>query len=804
MRKLFLLALGAWICASSFAQKEIRGRIVNDKNVPLSSSLVTEVFSDMLFMGNIVQADSLGRFKITQKKNESFLYVTHLGYKPKKVILTSDTLSYLPIIMDVDSAFTLQEVNITAQKQAVTIKKDRIAYDMSINPLQESDAFQSLRFVPLVAADDKKFSIIGKEITQVYINNRKVNMDQAALYAYLKTLPASRIETVEVITHPGSAFRGEGDFGIINIKLKKNENEGLSGFANVAAWKTHHFKEEGNINLDYHHNRFSSNISAGIANRSTWKKSETENLYLTENLTTRQHSTYDMRQRELFLDWQADYQLNKQHTFGWIVNTFLENDHGNEGGATSFWRNVASTADSLIDTRRKHKVRERSLAVNTNYRYEAENGKKYIWLDFDYLYNFDKQFSRDVMNHLDNDGNMVASYLNMEQEVPQRANVVSGKAEYGREYENQFDFQVGFDSYYSNIKNDNEYRVWINNVYTKDPLRSDLFEVKEWTSALFLQTHKAWRNTFSTSLGARVEYTKYTGTQHTLQEDFVNDYFKVLPTFSVQYAPHHSHSIYYSLSYRISRPNFASLNPFITYTSPTVYYTGNPFLKPTGYWNQYIRYGLFSKYFFTFSYDRTKDAVNPIQRLKENNVIENSMINMGTIDALKIGFSTNFRYLSGRATSNVNAVYEWKQVKGNSESGSLDYTHNTFRIYLQNNVMLSTKHDLSFDFGGNYYTKMRNSFLELPSGINWNAQLRKKINNFQVSVYFNAVNYLYDGKWTRVWKIDRSNDYLHSVEDTKGETLSAGLRLTYSFGNSKVKQIDKHNTSNSEVKSRVY
>lgn len=805
MRKLILLVLfGGMFLIFSFAQRPVRGRIVNIDNQPLSTALITEVFSDMRFKGNIVQADSTGQFYITLQEKGSFLYVTDLGYRPQKVFLSSNASGELRIILDVDSAYTLKEVNVIAQKKVVTVKKDRIVYDMSVNPLLENDAFQSLRFVPLVAADDKKFSIIGKESTVVYLNGRKANMDQAALFAYLKTLPASQIETIEVIMQPGSAFRGEGDFGIINIKLKRNENEGLQGFVNAAVWKTHHVKEQGNIHLNYNHNRFSSDLSAGIANRSTWKKSTIESDYLQTDLGTLQHSDYDMRQRELNLNWQSDFRINKQHTLGWIVNAFWENDHGKESGATSFGHFTEDTIDSLIHAESRRKVKERSVAVNTNYRYTSEDEKRYVWIDFDYLYNFDNLFSRDLMNNLRSDGSVKSLHLNIEQEVPQQSHVFSGKAEYGQDLQGEFNFQAGLESYYSNIRNDNEYRNWENDVYRKDPLLSDLFEVKEWTSAVFLQTHKSWHEKFSTSLGVRLEYTRYKGIQHTLSEEFTNNYFKVLPSLGLNYMPNADHGFYYTISYRISRPDFKSLNPFIRYTSPTVYYIGNPFLKPVGYLNQYLRYGLMGKYFLAFSYDRTSDAVNPIQQVKENNVIENGMINMGTIDAFTASLSTNFRYLAGRATSNVNMIYEWKKVKGSSESGALDYTHPTFRIYLQNDILLSRKHNLSFDFGANYYTKMRSSFLQLPSGINWNAQLRKKIGDFQLSLYFNAVNYIYGHRWTQVWKIDRANDYLRSVEYSKSETLSAGFRITYRFGNSKIKRVEQHDTSNSEVKSRVY
>jgi iron complex outermembrane receptor protein len=49
----------------------------------------------------------------------------------------------------------------------------------------------------------------------------------------LSQIPASSIETIEVITNPSAKYNPEGMSGIINIKLKEKGNRGLNGNVNL-------------------------------------------------------------------------------------------------------------------------------------------------------------------------------------------------------------------------------------------------------------------------------------------------------------------------------------------------------------------------------------------------------------------------------------------------------------------------------------------------------------------------------------------------------------------------------------------
>ncbi|MDR0430022.1 MAG: hypothetical protein LBH58_06045, partial [Tannerellaceae bacterium] len=79
-----------------------------------------------------------------------------------------------------------------------------------------------------------------------------------------------------------------------------------------------------------------------------------------------------------------------------------------------------------------------------------------------------------------------------------------------------------------------------------------------------------------------------------------------------------------------------------------------------------------------------------------------------------------------------------------------------------------------------------------------NLQTDYQLNNRSI-----IVSYFYKNKLKQVWILERTNDHLREIESSKGEPTSIGFRLSYNFGNVKVKQNDQRNTSNSDVKWRI-
>lgn len=566
--------------AQDLSSKKIGGMVIDGSGQPIAGAIISEIDTDnnIASNSNITQSDSLGVFVIEIPMNCMSLYVTSLGYKSKMTSLTDENDSPIEIMLAYSNTVTIDSVVVKGYRKAVTVKPDKIVYNMSATPIKEGNTLEAFRYIPLISADDNSFSIVGKNSTIVYINDRKTNMNSESLIAYLKSLPPDNIQTVDVIVNPGSTFRGEGNFGVINIKLKGYEFEGVKGNALVRVWKTHYWKESANLNLNVTRGKSMTNISTGIANYSSWKEGDVETNYLSSTLTTNKKSIYSSREPEFYANIQSDYQLNKNSVFGVAVNAYYSDVDVNESGLTTFDEKGADVVDKLIDMNVNADKKNLSLSANTNYRYNSDDGAQYAMVDFDYLHKNNRNNSFNVMNYLNSDMSVHSNYMNFTQAAPLLANVLSGKVEYGNKFEKVADVKLGIDTYYSNILNDNVYRNWDGSSYEQDDTKSNKFEIKESTSALFLQLDRNWMNKINVSLGARLEYTQYNGLQHATNEQFKTDDWHFLPSLNLNYMPSKSHSLTYNASYRISRPPFSYLNPFIQYTSPTSYSVGNLFL----------------------------------------------------------------------------------------------------------------------------------------------------------------------------------------------------------------------------------
>lgn len=82
---------------------------------------------------------------------------------------------------------------------------------------------------------DIRFRGLGKGYTLVLINGRNVGISGNNRETVLDMIPASQIESIEILSQPGADIQSDGMNGVVNIILKKNAQLGTSGSAFLAA-----------------------------------------------------------------------------------------------------------------------------------------------------------------------------------------------------------------------------------------------------------------------------------------------------------------------------------------------------------------------------------------------------------------------------------------------------------------------------------------------------------------------------------------------------------------------------------------
>ena len=183
--------------------------------------------------------NSEGNFSLTNiPLGKFYLDIQFIGYEKKRIknvmISSSSRNVDLGNIFIKSSAINLGNVVVQGERNPVSYKIDRRVIDVSKMPTSISgNAADVLENVPSVSVDiDGNVSLRGSSSFTVLIDGRPSVMDAQDA---LQQIPASSIESIEIITNPSAKYDPEGSAGIINIKLKKEKNLGLSGIANANA-----------------------------------------------------------------------------------------------------------------------------------------------------------------------------------------------------------------------------------------------------------------------------------------------------------------------------------------------------------------------------------------------------------------------------------------------------------------------------------------------------------------------------------------------------------------------------------------
>ena len=239
------------------ANGEVRGAVTDaESNSPLArATIAVRTKGTATLVAGAVAKDD-GTFRIQGlRPGIYYLRVTTIGYGPKSteeftVTPASLQATVAPIKLS-KVAVALEGVQVTAERAAIAIEPDRNTYNSKQVAPTATNASDVLDAVPSVQVDgDGKVSLRGNENVAIQINGRPTPITGAQLGAYLKQIPASIVDRVEVVPTPSARYDPEGMAGIINIVLKANADLGMSGGVTVGS-ATSNGRYNGSGNLGY-------------------------------------------------------------------------------------------------------------------------------------------------------------------------------------------------------------------------------------------------------------------------------------------------------------------------------------------------------------------------------------------------------------------------------------------------------------------------------------------------------------------------------------------------------------------------
>lgn len=179
--------------------------------------------------------DSTGAFTFTGLARGTYLIDARIiGYAPLvQQLLVGELSTYLDLgVLHMEPlASQLAGVVVSATAAEVASTMDRKTYDVASNVAQAGGSVaQAMSSLPGVTiAQDGKIQLRGSDKVAVLIDGKQTALTGAASQSGLENLPASAIERIEIINNPTARYDANASAGIINLILRKEDQQGLNG-----------------------------------------------------------------------------------------------------------------------------------------------------------------------------------------------------------------------------------------------------------------------------------------------------------------------------------------------------------------------------------------------------------------------------------------------------------------------------------------------------------------------------------------------------------------------------------------------
>ena len=714
---------------------------------------------------------------------------THKHHLPG---ITSDTLKLQPVHS------TLQEVIVRGHTPPVERRhgKTIVNVDASVTNTGAT-VLEVLEKSPGVTVDrNGGITLNGKTGVLVTIDDKPTYLSGDDLNNLLSSMSSTEVSQIELITNPTAKYDASGNAGIINIRTKKNKNNGFNGNFTTSYGQGIYPKSNNSLVLNYRVGKINTFFNYTL----------NAVKYLTDLYAYRKY--YDDSKNVIAILQQPayftgtvlnntvrtgmDYQVTTRTSVGASFSGTIIHRNGNNTG-TANWLQPDGTVDSAILTKSTPANKFQNESVNVNAKH-ALSKKEDLTIDLDYLH-YHMEGRQDFDNQLLAPGGYSDIYRN---NIPTGINIMSGKVDYTWQATPNATIQAGLKSSTSHTDNAATYENWQNQQWIEDYSMSSHFVYHENIRAAYLSLEgKYQRLTFQG--GMRYEHTSYTAHQfgNIQQKDssVSRVYGSFFPSGFLTYKADSSSSFTLTAGRRTDRPAFQSLNPFYYIINKYTYSTGNPYLLPQYSWNvelshQYknfltttVSYSLISNY---FSQIFLSDTSKTILYYTQGNV--GHVYNLGASATLSLSPLKWWVF-------DLTAVFNHKQLRGFNGN---DHTTEISQLNINLNNQFTFGKGYTGELSGFYTTRARQDVQELlyPAG-QLSAGISKAILHKKGTLKCSFRDILYTGAMEGLTSFPDATEYFKLKRDSRIVTLS----FIYRFGKSY--KVNKHREGAVEEKERV-
>ncbi len=736
------------------------------------------------------QTDAEGNLSIKNLPAGTYTFkISYVGFQTMVrdgiALVNSQVYNLGTIRMKAAKGTELNEVVIQGEKAAMQLGIDKKVFSVDKSLVSEGGtATDLLANVPSVQTDvDGNVSLRGSSGVRVLVDGKPSLIGGGDVSVILQSIPASSIETVEVITNPSSKYDAEGQSGIINIVLKKNSKLGLNG--NVALTAGTRESYNANTSLSFQNKKVNlfGNYSYRSGNRPGGGYNNIEYLNALPEGTTFANQNTDSRSHDQGHNVKAgfDYTLAEKSVISFSGGFNVRDNDRNENLFINQY-NAASAPVKLSNRLNQNEGKGNSFDLNLDFAQKFKKPKEELTFNLNYAEGNNDNFQnyRTDVYFQTNSANNLLMERNLRDGWNRNYNI---QADYVRPAGKAGRIEAGYRSQFRDSKSVTDASTLDSlDIYQKNFIVSNAFESSEQIHALYLNYQNQIGN-FGYQLGLRGEDAELNTTSGRFQQAGGTiyspgkiDYTRLYPSVFVSQKLKNEQQVQLSYTRRVNRPRGWDTNPFLDVSDPLTWNQGNPNLKPEdvhafefGYSKYFKKVSIISSLYYRQTNDiiqrvRSEPNAEGITITTPQNLTRNLATGLELISRVDVAKPWNF-------TANVN-LYQSK-INGAPEYGIAERSGFTWNANLTNNFNLP--YNITMQLRADYRAAevmaqgKRNAMYGVDAGAKYDFPDKKSSLSLNVRDVFS----------TRRWSM--TTEANNSIVDFERYMQGTMANLTYSY-----------------------
>lgn len=660
---------------------------------------------------------------------------------------------------------SIKEVVINAKKPLIKTKIDGLIYNIQSDPESKSkNLLEMIKKLPYLSLDiNENILFKGNTNFKILINGKETQLLTNNPKDFLKNIPASTIQNIEIITNPSSKYDAEGASGIINIITTKKMKDGYNASVNLG---TRFPKQEQNAGFSLNIQQKKLGISAyggGFFKRSP--ETDYKNFQQTATNVLEQNGRTSGNGNGGYFNVNASYEIDSLKLLNvQLGSNFANNKSKDFIDSYFFQQNILNENNNSTNNSASN---GKGFEASANYQIGFKNDKsQFLTLSYSFN-NYDYK---------------IASITDFQDKITDASSRI---AQNNDNQNSENTFQLDFVKNIKKISLETGLKAILrtnNSQYTSIPenlMNSDeFFNNQNIYGAYFSTKFNLYGWDFQT--GLRLESTDTKVNFTSTDTKIVQNYFNLIPNISVGKNWKEYHGISFGFSQRIKRPGIIRLNPFVNQSNPYFEIAGNPYLKSVvnndlmaNYsYNHKINLNFGLGYSFSNKIDLKVSTYDPA-----TNITKTTFENSSKVSRLGLDFNINYP-VTKKLTLSVNGNVANFYINGKVNEVFVEKNIFTYYMYLSTNYQFKNNWNInsSLDINSkmpaglqsttNAFTGSSFSFSKiiLDNQLSFSAYINNPFSKFRKAVTETIGTDFYQSNYV--------SDFYRSF----------GLNITYKFG----------------------